>query len=1287
MAALVMPLIALASCDGDADHLLRDENKVPVAWVIPTGGTISSDAKTAANGEIGLMSTVISDQQQVLNYLSGSPTILEFKGVTEIACEFNDPVFDNVNKLIFDGSIQQVGSNAFLSLNSDRVHRNGETFSNRVLTQVIFKGTDSANIGDLAFGEYDNPNLLIVVPNNKYIDESYIVSTERTGNYRYWQSNNIRNKEGLNVLWIVPNGSVALPADPDDLEGLIKDGANDDYKYVRAYYFPKINANSTTSCSEIVIERPYRQTGGRPAEMAFYYARTTYTDDSGVSHGIGEPVEGTSLNYGAGFTSTTDAAGRTVIDTMQKAIIPAEITRLTPNDGEGRVDIRAVVTKWLPDGSYSKINVLNNWPAAAVNSADQTDGEILVEIGTVRSYFEKSPGIPRDATGRQIAFWDSVTYKKNDEKTMVFDGKTGDHWDLKAEVEGTTDIASSDGNYRYRVYTNSNGEWMVDEAELSLWAHWINAATNVGVDYWVQKTDIDQNSTWDDTSDYTGWMDYYANQRADDLSILTPTSIEDIAVDPTFRPGYTFKNWAFKNGYDAESTGKKTVEKGDEFVISEYMSDGGVAGDTLTTFTEVYAVWEPKKYTVNFYGAEDVNSISPMTIGDGTGIVEDVSGTEIGQTKVVLTGVDYNTNFSTISFTPARAGYRFEGWFTTSTVIDDADVTTGYLMDDNSRINMTDCVVLQNWSLDSDGGTVNLYAHWTPVKTTVTVKNVYPKDHTDANPADVAEDIVIEYVYEGASPVTTATILYPSGYSYMLSGAYLGKSSLENAYSDGTHSVYDTSEGLDTDYFEFQVLDQLLRPYSTPTGVTGINDGTTSYTTVRSTDGTAVWTYLGNGLEDGTLTLYAQYIPANSFDVTFHFNWMKEDWIGTEDPTKVFNIQYGEYLPKPATEQGASLSDGDLRLAEDFKDWDLGDGYHFFGWFTTSTTFSDYASTAQDAFGKTPADYAFDWDDANDRSVETITKSLDLYAHWMPKRYRITLDPNAETVQAQTPDFRVRRYNYSSDAVMTSFTTVYGNDVVFESVDELDWYGTSQASGGMRLEGFSAVESSSRAMFPVSGTDADYNAIIANVSQTDFDSKVEIDWTVAGSRAVTSSDWTDSSKVDGLVDLYAIWHSTSQNGSRIADKQVSLLLSTGNDVAKIGSLEIKTLNLWVYEDPSNGRGYIKSRSQSAANNVTYSKLSETPKTFNGLNATIKGFYDRPQGEAGMKILEADGSPVYTKGGVSLPVYGFNISTGESENLRITNSSYWNDNNGYWEVLYDGKVVWIGGGCTLYAWWN
>lgn len=144
------------------------------------------------------------------------------------------------------------------------------------------------------------------------------------------------------------------------------------------------------------------------------------------------------------------------------------------------------------------------------------------------------------------------------------------------------------------------------------------------------------------------------------------------------RTGYTFKEW------NTQADGKGTsYQKGASYTYNR-TSDGG----TVT----LYAIWTSWKHTVHY--DKNVSSTSSS---------QTVSNMPSDQTKV------YETNLVLSTSKPTRNGYNFVRWNTK------ADGTG------------TSYEVKGNYNHDQNGGTVTLYAIWTPWVHTV---------HYDANGGD-----------------------------------------------------------------------------------------------------------------------------------------------------------------------------------------------------------------------------------------------------------------------------------------------------------------------------------------------------------------------------------------------------------------------------------------------------------------------------------------------------------------------------------------------------------------------
>lgn len=1198
---------ALVSCDdgfdGNADTVLRSGDDRVVAKVYPTGGKISPDAKDLTNGYVGLMSTVISDERQITEYLSGQPTILEFVGVTSIECVFTDPVFQNVTKIIFDKDIKNVCSRAF-------------ECADDTLTQVIFKGDVGANIGRYAFGAEDD-RLLIIVPNESYVEDSSHRddSDMRSGNYWYWQHENMQTQSSVFPIYILPSLGAIIDEDNS----------------LQMYYRKLQPAAPQELEIGTLPEYPWQGTGV-PEEWSVLTVEQT------ADHGVNETVEGAYVEI--------------IRDEDDKPI--KHIIHLPDYVAE---PLKVCVSKWLPTTAFTTIVVEGNWPKVSHNitwtdlsgvehafpdeepstqkgyPGFEHHGEILVEVGTARSYFEKTPTIPRDSVHRQLAFWDSVWTTADESGLMVFNGKTGDHWDLVPSVPG---------------YTNDLGYWTVSDTNIKLYAHWVNAFTKNGVWYNYQMDDTDVY--------YADW----ANQDADNGNIVvTPTQLEDIGTRIDWRPGYKFVMWSRT----------KDGSAGPFDVVNE--------GPYLTTATDVYAIWEPLNTKVTFYGNEDKNSISKMKKG---GVVCDsVNSSEPGLTVERVTNAVYNESLGDKMFIPTRDGYKFEYWYSIDPYAEDPEGKI-IIYDTNEVLNSSNALVHYN----NGQPFVNLYAMWTPNKTTITFHNILPKAYKDSDANAQDQDITFEFEFEGQSYASiVGEITTPTGNSYVLMGGYLDD---DEAINENTCVIKAKNPGEEPRTDNTEILNRFLKLENVVNKTTGYN---TTYTQINSllvdagNNNGVIWTYCADG--DNELELYGMYIEGKTFRVKYYSHWYSTD----TNQVVTQEVVRGQKAYEVTSRTNGTANIYGTTFTEYNPLWWRGDGYHFFGWYTTSTTFSNYKTGVTSMSGAgvqlKASDYKYDFD-------TPVTGDIDLYAHWTPKKYTITLDSNKGAITGVSgleirSRFEITAGELPVSARTTELNAYYDGIVDFDKYP-MEWYmNCSDSKVSVVYLGWNEEEfrNSVIATYPATTeTDAkNYPAffrsdagmikgnvwLVRSVPAPSFQER--IDWSASSSWAVDDERWTNGTSA-GDISLYAAWRAMSNSAVVLADKTVDLELyteSSGSSVTnKRNGTSIKSLHLQFTMDNKTGFDVLKSDSASSTNKTTHEYLSSANSVFEYKDASGKknyelaGFFSKPQGEGGKLVLNPDGS--YNTSGLTK-----------------------GHNNGYVFMDDNGALYWLAGGTTLYAHWN
>ena len=182
------------------------------------------------------------------------------------------------------------------------------------------------------------------------------------------------------------------------------------------------------------------------------------------------------------------------------------------------------------------------------------------------------------------------------------------------------------------------------------------AATRIGYDFagWYTAKEDGTAIIAENTVNITEDITLYAHWTAKTFTVSfdtnqgsgssTPTSVSPIHVTYDFsygglpvtsRTGYTFNGW-----YTASSGGNKVTEK---------------TKVTLTADQTLYAQWTANTYTVTFNA-------------NGGNFADSTTDKRIDQT--------YDANYKLPGEIPTRAGYAFEGWYTSSTAGDQIAATT-----------------------------------------------------------------------------------------------------------------------------------------------------------------------------------------------------------------------------------------------------------------------------------------------------------------------------------------------------------------------------------------------------------------------------------------------------------------------------------------------------------------------------------------------------------------------------------------------------------------------------------
>ena len=447
------------------------------------------------------------------------------------------------------------------------------------------------------------------------------------------------------------------------------------------------------------------------------------------------------------------------------------------------------------------------------------------------------------------------------------------------------------------------------------------------------------------TARWTPWehtVRYNANAKNDTSVKGIPTSQSKTAnVDITLssdvptRNGYTFLGW------NTQADGNGTAYAAGATYTHD--QDGG----TVT----LYAQWTPWKHVLHYNKNVPTSSTS-----------QTVSNMPVDQTKT------FGQFMAISNLVPTRKGYTFAGWYTQSN-------GTGTKYNPGS-----------NYAADQNGGTVNLYAKWTPwtynikydqnVKSTSSSKTVtdMPAAQTKTQEIDVTLSSMTPkrngYIFSGWSTSANGSVEYKPGSRFTKDLDSNGASiTLYAVWTPWKHTVHYNSN----------------IPTNAPTGTTTVsnmpNDQTKTFDEklmissnkpTRKGYNFAGWSTSANGnvvyqpgaeykndQNGGTVTLYAQW-TAWKHTVTYDKNVPADS-----KKTDVKNMP----------ENQTKIYDQNLTLRSNVP---TRTGYTFVKW----TTNKDGTGTAY----QPGSQYSYN----RDSDGGTVT----LYAVWTPWKYTVRYDKN-----------------------------------------------------------------------------------------------------------------------------------------------------------------------------------------------------------------------------------------------------------------------------------------------------
>lgn len=449
-------------------------------------------------------------------------------------------------------------------------------------------------------------------------------------------------------------------------------------------------------------------------------------------------------------------------------------------------------------------------------------------------------------------------------------------------------------------------------------------------------TDQDENVTL-----YAQWevmqhdVHYDANGGSGAPADQTKTYGKDLTLSSTkpTRGGHTFLSWNTK----ADGTGD-TYQPGATYTHDQ---DGG----TVT----MYAKWRVWKHTIHYNANSGSNAPTD-------------------QTKT------YGQALSLSSSKPTRNGYTFLGWNTK------ADGTG------------TDYASGVNYTHDQDGGTVTLYAKWTPWKHIVHYNKNVPTSSASQTVSNMPVDQTKTF-----GQLMTISNLVPTRKGYTFAGWYTQSNGTGTKYNPGSNYAADQNGGTVNLYAKWTPwtynikYDQNVKSTSSSKTVTDMPAAQTktqeidvtlsSMTPKRNGYIFAGWSTSANGsVEYKPGSRFTKDLDSNRASITLYAVWTP--WKHT--------IHYNSNIPTNAPTGTTTVSNmpGDQTKTFDEKlmissNKPTRKGYNFAGWSTSANGNVVYQPGAE---------YK------NDQNGGTVT----LYAKWTAWKHTVTYDKNVPANSKKT---------------------------------------------------------------------------------------------------------------------------------------------------------------------------------------------------------------------------------------------------------------------------------------------
>ncbi len=578
-----------------------------------------------------------------------------------------------------------------------------------------------------------------------------------------------------------------------------------------------------------------------------------------------------------------------------------------------------------------------------------------------------------------------------------------------------------------------------------------------------------------------------SNDGNNNTKTITPTSNYlswDMPSDYGWsRTGYTSNGWVNYNSKDSESAyygkSEESVETNDFYKYTK--ESGGEAWN-------LYACWKPNTYTVNYKETDGSKCCDSIT-------------------------AKYDTSFTLP--TPTKTGYYFSGWYS------DSSLTTKVGNGGASKSNLT----------STNGGTVNLYAKWSPYSYKVTFNaegGKIPKganfSGTSTNGWNTEEQAWVNITY-GTNTYNKMSDNIPTKTGYNFNGWYTATVGGKQVYNESGICTNDTGYWSDGKWYYASSLDIYAQwsqnnytiKYNanggsgemSSTSATYNEDVTLSTNTftregyvfegwsLNKDDTTATY---GDGQvvknlssdNNGETTLYAIWKPIN-------YNIIFDSDGGTTYSTYIASYDTPITLPTP-TKKGSTflgwydeddnkLGNGGDKISKNFTSvsgdtvtiyakWELNEytvSLVSNGGECSVSEYSNYFGSTVTLPTPTKFGYTFDgwWTTRNNNGNKvtenyTIEDDVTLYAHWIENNYTIVYNSNGGSGSMSDQKFT---YTVTSSAVTEEAVSV--KDTIDITLNK-----NSFSKIGCKFLGWTSSNSATDVVFEDEYTDKMYDFLI-----------------------------------------------------------------------------------------------------------------------------------------------------------------------------------------------------------------